>query len=112
MSLVEEMVKCFSDSTLGKKCELVESLITASQGFTNHYVGAFVGDPTSSPLMEFIDDTSRFVWNFLADRTKLQATNQGSTLRQECTLSCEKPDEVCVGATESHSGRCIVSTTR
>lgn len=110
-SLVDEMVECFYNATPGLRCRLVESLMTASQDSANHYVGVFTADPGSSP--EVYDDTSRFVWNFLADRTKLEDTQQAnSSSHAECTFSCKNPEEVCVGATEKHMGQCVVSSTR
>lgn len=110
MSLVEEMVNCFFGTSPGMRCSLVESLMTASHDVANHYVGVFQADPSVSPnsMPEVIDDTTRFVWNFLADRTALPRED----LHEKCTLVCKNPDEVCVGATQSQLGQCRVSSTR
>jgi nicastrin len=95
-------------------CELVKSLMTPSQGFTTHYVGVFQGEPSTIPDPVYIEDTSRFVWNFLADRTELNRKEwkKFPAQNEECTDACKNPEEVCVASTADHKGRCIVSTTR
>ncbi|KAK3159038.1 hypothetical protein QOZ80_2AG0144890 [Eleusine coracana subsp. coracana] len=55
----------------------------------------------------YAGDTSRFVWNFLADRTSASAGNKSS-----CTGKCNDEGEVCVGAEVEGGGRCVISTTR
>ncbi|KAG0450445.1 hypothetical protein HPP92_026765 [Vanilla planifolia] len=52
------------------------------------------------------DDTSRIVWNFLADRTS-------SPLRipSSCKSGCGNSSDICVGA-ETENSRCVTSTTR
>lgn len=109
-SLVEELVECFSSTSPGMRCRLVESLMTASQDVASQYVGVFQADPSLLPnsMPEMIGDTARFVWNFLADRTALQREN----LPDKCTLDCKNPEEVCVGATKTQKGQCRVSATR
>lgn len=110
ISLVEEMVECFFSTSPGMRCRLVESLMTASQDVASQYVGVIQADPSLPPnsMPEVIGDTTRFVWNFLADRTALQRENSP----EKCTSVCKNPEEVCVGATNSHTGRCRMSATR
>jgi nicastrin len=109
VSLVEEMVEFFFSTSPGMRCRLVESLMTASQDVASQFVGVFQADPSLSPnsIPEVIGDTTRFVWNFLADRTALQ-----QDLPEKCTVVCKKSDEVCVGATQSQTGQCRASATR
>lgn len=109
-SLVEELVECFSSTSPGMRCRLVESLMTASQDFASQYVGVFQADPSALPnsTPEIISDTTRFVWNFLADRTSLQREKPPVN----CASVCKNPGEVCVGATKSQQGQCRASATR
>lgn len=114
VSLVEAMVGCLFHQEPGMTCELVKSLMRPSQGFTTHYVGVFQGEPSAIPDPYYIGDTSRFVWNFLADRTELNRKEwkKFPAQNEECTDACKNPEEVCVASTADHKGRCIVSTTR
>lgn len=109
-SLVEELVECFSSTSPGMRCRLVESLMTASQDVASQYVGVFQADPSVLPnsTPEIIGDTTRFVWNFLADRTSLQREN----LPAKCASECKIPEEVCVGTTKTQQGQCRASATR
>ncbi|KAL3698397.1 hypothetical protein R1sor_012473 [Riccia sorocarpa] len=122
-SLVNDLVDCLLAQNPGMVCDLVKSLITPVQKYANHYVGVFLGEPTSTPYLENVDDTSRFVWNFLASRTgitrhqrvveqKAGRTNASASAFEECVQKCSNTDEICVGATGEHKGKCMVSTTR
>ncbi|KAL2608334.1 hypothetical protein R1flu_026907 [Riccia fluitans] len=123
-SLVDDLVGCLIAQTPGMECDLVKGLITPTQKYANHYVGVFLGEPTSSPYLENVDDTSRFVWNFLASRTGIirhqrvrdrddaGRRNAFASSFEECTQKCSNADEICVGATGEHKGRCMMSTTR
>ncbi|KAG6547977.1 hypothetical protein Mapa_010799 [Marchantia paleacea] len=123
-SLVNELVDCLLTQSPGMVCDLVKGLITPTQQYANHYVGVLLGEPSFSPYLENVDDTSRFVWNFLASRTGIVRNQQvkdgvaagkkraSASSFEECLQKCSNIDEICVGATGEHKGRCIMSTTR
>ncbi|KAH9735420.1 Nicastrin [Citrus sinensis] len=50
-----------------------------------HYVGVVVGEPSFKPYLGYVDDVSRFVWNFLADRTSTPKENASSSCSKDCT---------------------------
>ncbi|AQK55162.1 Nicastrin-like precursor [Zea mays] len=106
VSLVEELIGCLLTCNPGLSCGLVKRFISPSNPCPSHYVGVFLDDPSGTQLPSYADDTSRFVWNFLADRTN-SAGNKSS-----CTGKCGDEGEVCVGAEVEGGGRCVVSTTR
>uniref|UniRef100_A0A0C9RQH0 Nicastrin n=1 Tax=Wollemia nobilis TaxID=56998 RepID=A0A0C9RQH0_9CONI len=106
-SLVEELLGCLLSCEPGLSCRLVNDLITPSEACANHYVGVLLGAPSSSPYPEYVDDTSRFIWNFLAKRTSIPRENSSP-----CSNDCENPGEVCVGSRAEHKGVCMISTTR
>ncbi|CAN6246191.1 unnamed protein product [Urochloa humidicola] len=108
VSLVKELIGCLLTCNPGLSCGLVKSLISpSSSSCPSHYVGVFLDDPSGTQFPSYADDTSRFVWNFLADRTSTSAGNKSS-----CTGKCGDDDEVCIGAELEGGGRCVVSTTR
>ncbi|KAH7679830.1 nicastrin protein [Dioscorea alata] len=110
MSLVEELVACLLTCEPGLSCALVKKFISPSNTCPSHYVGVFLGVPSNIKYVqypEYVDDTSRFVWNFLADRTAAQTSNASS-----CTGECDGEGEVCIGAEPEGIGRCMISTTR
>ncbi|XP_062222083.1 nicastrin [Phragmites australis] len=107
VSLVEEIIGCLLTCNPGLSCGLVKSFISPSNSCPSHYVGVFLDSPSGTQFPSYADDTSRFVWNFLADRTSTLAGNKSS-----CTGKCSDEGEVCVGAEVEGGGRCVVSTTR
>ncbi|KAG2661397.1 hypothetical protein PVAP13_1KG502900 [Panicum virgatum] len=108
VSLVEELIGCLLTCKPGLSCGLVKSFISpSSTSCPSHYVGVFLDDPSGTQFPSYADDTSRFVWNFLADKTSTLAGNKSS-----CTGKCGDEGEVCVGAEVEGGGRCVVSTTR
>lgn len=106
VSLVKELIGCLLTCNPGLSCGLVKSFISPSNSCPSHYVGVFLDDPSGTQFPSFADETSRFVWNFLADRTSALAGNSS------CTGKCGGEGEVCVGAEVEGGGRCVVSTTR
>lgn len=106
VSLVEELIGCLLTCNPGLSCDLVKRFISPSNPCPSHYVGVFLDDPSGTQFPSYAEDTSRFVWNFLADRTN-SAGNKSS-----CTGKCGDEGEVCVGAEVEGGGRCVVSTTR
>ncbi|OEL17070.1 Nicastrin [Dichanthelium oligosanthes] len=108
VSLVEELIGCLLTCNPGLSCGLVKSFISpSSSSCPSHYVGVFLDDPSGTQFPSYADDTSRFVWNFLADKTSTLAGNKSS-----CTGKCGDEGEVCIGAEVEGGGRCVVSTTR
>ncbi|XWS65719.1 hypothetical protein CRYUN_Cryun05aG0137700 [Craigia yunnanensis] len=105
-SLVEELISCMLDCNPGLSCELVKSYISSTNTCPSHYVGV-LGEPSLTPYPNQVDDISRFVWNFLADRT---ATPKGNT--SVCSQDCGKNGGVCIRAEIDGKGVCVVSTTR
>lgn len=106
VSLVEELVGCLLSCEPGLSCGIVKNFISPSNNCPNHYVGVFLDSPDTQ-YPEYADDVSRFVWNFLANKTSLVKDSTNS-----CTGKCDSVDEVCVGAETDGNGRCVVSTTR
>ncbi|XP_008457115.1 nicastrin isoform X1 [Cucumis melo] len=106
-SLVEELIGCLLNCDPGLSCELVKRYITPSSVCPNHYVGVILDEPSSAPYPDYVHDVSRFVWNFLADRTSIPKENTSSV----CSQNCDDRSEVCIGA-ETGKGTCVISTTR
>ncbi|KAJ4706851.1 Nicastrin [Melia azedarach] len=106
ISLVEELMGCLLNCEPGLSCDLVKNYIAPTSACPNHYVGVVVGEPSSKPYLGYVDDVSRFVWNFLADRTSVPKENASSSCLKDC-----KQDEVCIKA-ETGNGICVISTTR
>lgn len=108
VSLVEELMGCLLGCEPGLSCELVKKYISPSDTCSSHYVGVMVDEPTSTPYPEYVSDVSRFVWNFLADKTSIRKENTSS----ECLQDCSSKGGVCISAETDGKGVCVVSTTR
>ncbi|CAL2248516.1 unnamed protein product [Prunus armeniaca] len=108
VSLVEELMGCLLDCEPGLSCELVKSYISPASTCPSHYVGVILGEPSSPPYLGYVDDISRFVWNFLAERTSIPRKNGSSV----CSQDCSNEGEVCIRAETEGKGVCVVSTTR
>lgn len=109
-SLVEELVGCLLSCEPGLSCSLVKKYISPSTTCPNHYVGVFLDVPSNTNYPGYVDDTSRFVWNFLADRTSVTSESSGSSCLGECSVA----GEICIGrgGNAESKGRCVVSSTR
>jgi nicastrin len=107
-SLVEELMSCLLDCEPGLSCELVKSYIVPTNQCPNHYVGVILGEPSSNPYLGYVDDVSRFIWNFLADRTSSSMEDASS----DCSKECSNKGGVCIKAEVDGKGVCAVSTTR
>ncbi|XP_008789257.2 nicastrin isoform X2 [Phoenix dactylifera] len=107
VSLVEELVQCLLTCEPGLSCGIVRSFISPNNNCPSHYVGVFLDQPSDTQYPGYADDTSRFVWNFLADRT---STPKGNAI--SCTGRCSNLGEICIGAEIEGKGRCMISTTR
>ncbi|KAJ6738502.1 NICASTRIN [Salix koriyanagi] len=105
-SLVEELMSCLLDCEPGLSCELVKSYIVPTNQCPNHYVGVILGEPSSNPNLGYVDDVSRFIWNFLADRT----SSSMEDVRSDCSKECSSG--VCIKAEADGKGVCAISTTR
>lgn len=107
-SLVEELMSCLLDCEPGLSCELVKSYIVPTNQCPNHYVGVILGEPSSNPYLGYVDDVSRFIWNFLADRTSSSMVDASS----DCSKECSNKGGVCIKAEVDGKGVCAISTTR
>ncbi|KAJ4837960.1 hypothetical protein Tsubulata_015679 [Turnera subulata] len=105
VSLVEELMSCLLDCNPGLSCDLVTKYISPASRCPNHYVGVIIGEP-SYPA--YVNDVSRFIWNFLADKTSIPREN----ITSNCTGSCSNKSEVCIKAEVNKKGLCVTSTTR
>ncbi|OMO66813.1 Nicastrin [Corchorus capsularis] len=106
-TLVEELISCMLDCNPGLSCELVKSYISSKDTCPSHYVGVVLGEPSSTPYPDQVDDISRFLWNFLADRTSIPKGNTSV-----CSQDCGKKGGVCIRAETDQKGVCVISTTR
>ncbi|XP_030942455.1 nicastrin-like [Quercus lobata] len=107
VSLVEELMGCLLGCDPGLSCNLVKNYISPTNTCPSHYVGVIPDEPSSTPYLGYVDDVSRFLWNFLADRTSIPRENSSST----CSKGCNN-GEVCVRAETEGKGVCVISTTR
>lgn len=107
-SLVEELIGCLLSCEPGLSCELVKNYIAPTNVCPSHYVGVVIGEPSSKPYLGYVDDVSRFVWNFLADRTSISKENASPS----CSKDCTNEDEACIKAEINGKGVCVISTTR
>lgn len=107
-SLVEEMMGCLLNCDPGLTCELVKNYISPTASCPSHYVGVVIGEPSSTPYLGYVNDVSRFIWNFLADRTSIPMDNA----TYDCSKGCSNKDELCIKAETNGKGVCVISTTR
>ncbi|KAM5558159.1 nicastrin [Rosa sericea] len=108
VSLVEELMGCLLDCEPGLSCELVKNYITPANTCPSNYVGVIVDEPSSTPYIGYVSDISRFVWNFLAEKTSISKENATSV----CSKDCSNDGRVCIRAETDGKGVCVVSTTR
>uniref|UniRef100_A0A2P2M6K5 Uncharacterized protein MANES_02G078600 n=3 Tax=Rhizophora mucronata TaxID=61149 RepID=A0A2P2M6K5_RHIMU len=106
-SLVEELMGCLLSCEPGLSCELVKKYISPRATCPSHYVGVIVGEPSSSPHPGSVSDVSRFLWNFLADKTS--SRKEGIS---NCSEDCSNKGGVCIKAETNDKGFCVSSTTR
>ncbi|KAM7519844.1 hypothetical protein LguiB_018806 [Lonicera macranthoides] len=106
-SLVEELLGCLLNCEPGLSCELVKHYISPMGTCPSHYVGVILGEPSSTPYLPYVSDTSRFVWNFLAEKTSIPSKNASS-----CPKDCSGTGEMCIRAETDGKGVCVTSTTR
>ncbi|XP_042017949.1 nicastrin isoform X2 [Salvia splendens] len=107
-SLVEELLSCLLDCEPGLSCELVKRYISPSTTCPNHYVGVVLGEPSTARYPIYAGDISRFVWNFMADKTALPSTNASSL----CPKHCNGDNELCIRQEAVEKGVCVISSTR
>lgn len=108
-SFVEELLTCLLACEPGLSCDLVKDYISPTNTCPGNYAGVILGEPSSKPYLGYVSDVSRFLWNFLADRTSVQKGNTTSVCSKGV---CSKPGEVCIKAESNKEGTCVVSTTR
>lgn len=106
-SLVEELMGCLLDCEPGLSCELVKNYVTPANTCPSNYVGVILDEPSSTPYIGYVSDISRFVWNFLAEKTSISKENATSVCSQDCNEG-----KVCIRAETDGKGVCVVSTTR
>ncbi|KAI3979347.1 hypothetical protein MKX01_036391 [Papaver californicum] len=107
-SLVDELLGCLLTCEPGLSCALVKGYITPTNTCPNHYVGVILGPPSSTPYVEDLRDTSRFLWNFLAEKTSKPREENSSI----CSEDCSSKGGVCIKAEIDGKGTCVLSTTR
>ncbi|KAK9074877.1 hypothetical protein SSX86_003196 [Deinandra increscens subsp. villosa] len=105
-SLVDELLGCLLNCEPGLSCDLVNHYISPSSTCPGHYVGVIQGDP-SEPFIGYVGDVSRFVWNFMADKTSGPLKNAGP-----CSENCSQTGGVCIKQEIDGKGVCAISTTR
>ena len=109
VSLVEQLMGCLLSCKPGLSCELVKNYIAPSSTCPSHYVGVILDQPSSTPTLEYVSDVSRFLWNFLADKTSVPQSKNTSSA---CSQDCSSKGGVCIRAETDGKGVCVVSTTR
>ncbi|XP_073149434.1 nicastrin isoform X2 [Henckelia pumila] len=107
-SMVEELLSCLLKCEPGLSCDLVKHYISPSSTCPSHYVGVILGEPSSAPNPVYVGDVSRFVWNFLADKTAIPSKNMSSA----CPKDCNDAGELCIKTETDGKGVCVISTTR
>ena len=107
-SLVEALLGCLLNCDPGLSCELVKNYIAPRTNCPSNYVGVLLEEPSATPYPGYVSDVSRFIWNFLADRTSISKENAASA----CPKDCRNEGEVCIGAELDGKGVCVISTTR
>uniref|UniRef100_A0A1J3CN74 Nicastrin n=1 Tax=Noccaea caerulescens TaxID=107243 RepID=A0A1J3CN74_NOCCA len=108
-SFVEELLACLLSCEPGLSCDLVKDYISPTNTCPGNYAGVILGEPSSKPYLGYVGDVSRFLWNFLADKTSSQKGNTTSVCSKGV---CSKTEEVCIKAESNKEGTCVVSTTR
>nr|XP_043621404.1 nicastrin isoform X2 [Erigeron canadensis] len=106
-SLVNELLGCLLNCDPGLSCDLVNYYIKPFSTCPSHYVGVIQGEPSSEPNLGYVGDVSRFVWNFLADKTSTPLKNVSP-----CSENCSKSGGVCIKQEIDGKGVCVISTTR
>ncbi|KAL9230907.1 hypothetical protein vseg_006198 [Gypsophila vaccaria] len=107
-SLVESLLDCLVKCDPGLSCGLVNNYIKPSSTCPSSYVGVIATDPSSPPYPGYSSDISRFIWNFLSEKTAMPMGNSSSNCQQECS----NKDEVCIKSETDQKGVCVRSTTR
>ncbi|XP_047313488.1 nicastrin [Impatiens glandulifera] len=107
-SLVEELESCLLKCDPGLSCGLIKQYISTTGACPSHYVGVMAEEPSSSPDLVYVSDISRFLWNFLAEKTSMPSENVAS----ECTSNCTKKGALCIKSEIKGKGVCVVSSTR
>lgn len=109
VSLVEELLGCLLSCEPGLSCDLVKNYIRpTTTSCPSNYVGVFLGEPSSAPYPGTVNDVSRFLWNFLAEKT---AISKGDVF-SSCKQNCSQKDQLCVREKADGKGVCVTSTTR
>ncbi|CDP01653.1 unnamed protein product [Coffea canephora] len=108
ISFIDELLGCLLDCEPGLSCDLVNQYISPSAACPSHYVGVIQGEPSSSPYPGYVGDVSRFLWNFLADKTSVPTENRSAT----CPKHCSGTGELCIRGETDGKGVCVVSSTR
>lgn len=108
-SFVEELLACLVSCDPGLSCNLVKDYISPTNTCPGNYAGVMIGEPSSKPYLGSVSDVSRFLWNFLAEKTSVQKGNTTSVCSKG---SCSRTDQVCIKAESNKEGTCVVSTTR
>ncbi|KAL5721918.1 hypothetical protein ACHQM5_005503 [Ranunculus cassubicifolius] len=104
-SLVDELLGCLLTCDPGLSCGLVTDYISSTSTCPNTYTGVLLGEPSSTPYNDYVNDISRFLWNFLAEKTSTPSQNVNS-----CSQNCGK-GEVCVRSEKKGKDTCVLSTT-
>ncbi|XP_021757387.1 nicastrin-like isoform X1 [Chenopodium quinoa] len=107
-SLVDELLDCLLKCDPGLSCGLVKNYILPTGACPSSYVGVIVTDPSSPPYRGYSSDISRFIWNFLAEKTAMKMENTSLN----CQQGCRSESEVCIKAETDNIGVCVKSTTR
>ncbi|XP_059623229.1 nicastrin [Cornus florida] len=107
-SLVEELLGCLLNCKPGLSCGLVTDYISPTSICPSHYVGVLLGEPSFTPYSGYVGDVSRFLWNFLADKTSIPSKSSTSA----CPHNCSNQGELCIRTETDGKGFCVVSTTR
>ncbi|XP_013637439.1 PREDICTED: nicastrin [Brassica oleracea var. oleracea] len=108
-SFVEELLACLLSCEPGLSCNLVKDYISPTNTCPGNYAGVMSGEPSSNPYLGYVSDVSRFLWNFLAEKTSVQKGNTTSSCSKG---TCSRTDQVCIKAESNKEGTCVVSTTR
>lgn len=106
-SLVDELLVCLLNCEPGLSCELVNHYISPFSTCPSHYVGVIQGEPSSEPYLGHVGDVSRFVWNYMADKTSIPSKNVSP-----CSENCSKTGGICIKQEIDGKGECVMSTTR